>query len=174
MAVKKMTNFGNGFIHQLNKVFKRRCRLYIAEGNLDDVADPTNIAALTALYRGASAVYLPFGDMDHTGSHITWTQDSYKIDHSELGLTYNVEGTFVGVTITKESLDFCGNLGFGQYSILIVPDGANDIYFAMSGVTLRTEGDLGVVNEGISKITYKASRSADSLTTVIKFKELAA
>ena len=175
MAVTKIANIGNGFPHRSKKVLARKCRLYIAKGNIDNVVPPATIAALTALFTGTTAVYVPLGDMDNAGSNISWVERTYDIDFETIGLGYDITGTFVGVTVTEAMLDFCTNLGGDQYTILCVPDGVNNIFFAMSGVSLTTEGSLNVVeNDGVSKITFKASRKADNLTDVVKYRELTA
>ena len=36
-------------------------------------------------------------------------------------------------------------------------------------MTVTTEGNLGVVEDGLSKITFKISRKANKITDVIKF-----
>ena len=175
MGIQKIQNIGAGFPHQANKVLAGKCRLYICKGSLDGVKLPENKAALKALYTGATAVFLPMGDMDNAGSHITWEQQTYDVDFSTLGLGYTVTGTFMGITVTTESLEFMDNLGFDEYTILCVPDGRDDVFFALSGVTITTAGNLDVVeNESISKVTYTATRRVNNLTDAIKYKELAA
>ncbi|HPK40009.1 MAG: hypothetical protein WDA18_09305 [Candidatus Ratteibacteria bacterium] len=171
MALKKITNT-NGFQHQVNAILAAKCRIYIAEGEFGDDDIPSDLEALAALY-GSSGDFLPFGDMDNTGSNISWTEKTYEIDFSTVGLGYEVQGNFVSVTITDEMLDFCGDLGRKVYSFLFVPDQAKDIFFALSGVVVTSEGSLSVVEgDTPSKITFRATRKCNKITDAVKYKKL--
>jgi hypothetical protein len=165
--------FGTGFQHKLNKILNEKCRAHIAEGSFTDADIPTMKKDLHDLYNGVSAPFNPFGDLDGTGSKISWTEKTYELDFTTVGLNVEVTGSLVSVTITSDSLKFASNLGQKEYSLLIVPDGTDNIFFALSGVTLTTEGDLGIVeNDHVSKITYKIFRKANKIEDVVKFKEL--
>ena len=59
-----------------------------------------------------------------------------------------------------------------RFSFLFIPEGTDDVLFAVSGVTVTTEGNLGVVEDGLSKITFKVSRKVNKITDVIKFARL--
>lgn len=172
MALSKIAKINEGFKHQLNKLLAKKCRIYIAMGEFDETDIPTDKAELATLY-SATGSFLPLGDMDNSGSNISWTEKTYKTDFSTVGMGYDVNGNFVGVTVTAEMLDFVSDLGHGAYSFLFVPDKTDDIFFALSGVTLTTDGNLAVVEgDTPSKITFKASRGANKITDVVKFKEL--
>ena len=172
-TLSKITNPATGFTHNLNKILKEKCRIYIAKGSFAAADIPATIAALAALYSGANAKFIPLGDMDSTGSNITWTQKTAEIDFSTVGLGYEIIGTFVGVTVSKDMIDFVSNMGNDQYSFLFIPDGTNNVFYALNGVTVTTEGNLVVVeNDALSKITFKASRKANEVNDAILYKEL--
>jgi hypothetical protein len=52
--------------------------------------------------------------------------------------------------------------------LLFVPDGDVETFYALSGVTIATEGDLKVVDEELSKINFNISKNTESLSTVVK------
>jgi hypothetical protein len=175
MTISKISNISNGFAHRANRLLTASHRVFIARGNFDNIALPSTIAAIKALYEGSSATFLPLGDMDGGGSVLNWVQRQYETDFSTVGLGVDVTATLVGITVMESMLDFASDLGNGEYTLLFVPDNINNVFFALSGVTLTTEGNLNIVEkDSVSKITFKASRKANKLTDVIKYKEILA
>ena len=165
------SNF-SGFKHRVNDVLQGKCNIFIARGEFLASEVPSTKAALLALIIGANAPFFPLGDMDATGSNITWNEKTIETDFSTLGAGYEVNGTFVSITVNKNMIQFTDELGHGRYSFLFIPEGTDDVLFAVSGVTVTTEGNLGVVEDGLSKITFKVSRKANKITDVIKFARL--
>jgi len=165
------TNF-NGFLHLINDILKGKCFIYIAKGEFQTSDVPTNKNGLTNLISGSTSPFLPLGDMDATGSNVSWSEKTIETDFSTLGAGYEVTGTFVSITVSKKMLNFIDGLGNARYSFLFVPEGTDDVFFALSGMTVTTEGNLGVVEDGLSKITFKVSRKANKLTDVIKLAKL--
>ena len=77
----------------------------MAKGDFSNSDIPENIAALSSLYSGLTAKFMPIGDMDGSGSNITWTQRTYELDFSDVGLGVDVTGTFVAVTVTEDMIE---------------------------------------------------------------------
>jgi hypothetical protein len=146
-----------------------KCFIYIAKGEFKPADIPHSQTALETLISGTNCPFLPLGDMDATGSNIAWSEKTIDTDFSTLGAGYDITGTFVSITINRTMFGFITGLGHSRYSFLFVPEGVNDVFFAVSGVTITTEGSLGVVEDGLSKITFKVSRKANKITDVIKF-----
>ena len=161
-----------GFKHSVYEIFKKKSHIYIARGEFlaDDI--PDDIDALMALISGTNSPMLPLGDMDTGGSNITWTEQTVDTDFSTLGSGYEINGTFVGITINQTMFRFINELGDHRYSFLFVPEGVDNVFFAISGVNVTTEGNLGIVEDGLAKITFKIKRKANKLTDVIKFAKL--
>jgi hypothetical protein len=66
-------------------------------------------------------------------------------------------------------------LGAKTYSLLFVPEGVNNIFFALNGVTITTEGNLPIVDgDALAKITFKTFRHANLIEDVVKFEEFLA
>jgi len=172
--LKKITNPATGFEHRAYKVLSKKCNVFIAEGEFATTDIPSSTTQLTALYSGANAKFVPLGDMDASGSNITWSARTQKVDFAELQIGVDVVGTLVGITLTKGMLGFVSNLGMKQYSLLFVPDGLTNIFYALSGVFLSTEGNLPIVEESVSKITFKATKSANKVEDVVKYDEFTA
>ena len=172
-GLSKVTMSGNtsfeGFKNKLNDILQGKCYIYIAKGEFLNSDIPSSANALNNLISGTNSPFLPLGDMDATGSNITWTPKTIDTDFSTLVVGYDVNGTFVSITINKNMFKFVTELGYNRYSFLFIPEGVEDIFFAVSGVTVVTEGNLGVVEDGLSKITFKVSRKANKITDVIKF-----
>ena len=169
----KITNIGTGFTHKPEKIFKAKSRAYVAKGFMRSSEIPDNITALLALYEGANAKFLPFGTLDNSGSNITWTQKTAKTDFYTIGLGYEVVATIIGLTLSPEMLDFVTNIGDDEYTFLFIPDGTEDIFMILNGVTVTTEGNIGILDgDNFSKITFKMTKEANKLTDVVKFVEL--
>jgi len=162
-----------GFRHRINDVLQGKCHVFIARGEFMNSDVPTSIPALSSLYSGTNCPFLPLGDMDATGSNITWSEKTIDTDFSTIGAGYEITGTFVSITINRNMFQFITDLGHHRYSFLFVPEGTNDVLFAVSGVTITTEGNMGVVEDGLSKITFKVGRKANKVTDVIKFRKFA-
>jgi hypothetical protein len=171
IVMNNTTNF-TGFKHKINDVLRGKCNIFIAKGEFNTVDIPTSKSQLASLINDTDSPFLPIGDMDATGSNITWSEKTIETDFSTLGAGYEVNGVFVSITINKNMFQFVSELGFSRYSFLFIPEGTDDIFFAVSGVTVTTEGNLGVVEDGLSKITFKVSRKANKITDVIKFATL--
>ena len=161
-----------GFKHRVNSVLQGKCNVFIARGEFLPSDIPATKQALANLINGTDSPFLPVGDMDATGSNITWTEKTIDVDFSTLGAGFDINGTFVSITVNRNMFQFISELGHNRYSFLFVPEGTDDIFFAVSGVTITTEGNLGVVEDGLSKITFKVSRKANKITDVIKFAKL--
>jgi hypothetical protein len=172
-GLSRITMNGNnnfaGFKHRINDVLQGKCHIFIARGEFLNSDVPSTKTALAGLINGSSSPFLPLGDMDATGSNIAWTEKTIDVDFSTLGAGYDITGTFVSITVNKNMFQFVTDLGHSRYSFLFVPEGTDDVLFAVSGVTITTEGNLGVVEDGLSKITFKVSRKANKITDVIKF-----
>jgi len=175
MALMSIASPVGGFPHNLLKLLKGKCRIYIAKGTFDSASVPDTISELLALYQGSNAPFKPLGEMDSGGSNITWTQQMTETAFHKVGLGYEVTGTFVSVTVSNEMFSFLKSVGTDLYSFLFVPDGDTQTFFALNGVTVTTDGNL-VVSEkdSLSKITFKASRTVDDLSDVIMYEVLAA
>jgi len=167
MSLTKITNPSGGFPHRVNEVLMGKCQIYIAKGEID--TDPETPQELQTLI---TTSFVPLGDMDATGSNVTWSEKTVETDFSTLGVGFEVTGTFISVTVNEKMLSFASNLGHSGYSFLFMPEGATDTYFALSGVTVTTEGNLGVVEDGLSKITFKVNRKVNKLTDCVKFARL--
>ena len=163
------SNSFTGFKHRLNDVMQGKCNIFIAKGEFNSSDIPATQFQLQSLMSGSGSPFLPLGDMDATGSNIAWTEKTIETDFSTLGTGYEITGTFVSITVNKNMFQFLTELGYSRYSFLFIPEGVDDIFFAVSGVTVTTEGNLGVVEDGLSKITFKVSRKANKITDVIKF-----
>jgi len=162
------SNFA-GFRHSVNDVLQGKCHTFIARGEFLPSDIPSSKIALANLISGNNSPFLPLGDMDATGSNITWSEKTIDTDFNVIGAGYDITGTFVSITVNRNMLQFVTELGHRRYSFLFVPEGTDDVLFAVSGVTVTTEGNLGVVEDGLSKITFKVSRKANKITDVIKF-----
>jgi hypothetical protein len=158
-----------GFKNKINDVLQGKCYIYIARGEFWNNDIPSSKNQLGNLISATNCPFLPLGDMDAGGSNITWTEKTIDTDFSVLGAGYEVSGTFVSITVNKRMFQFISELGYSKYSFLFMPEGINNIFFAISGVNVTTEGNLGVVEDGLSKITFKVSRKANKITDVIKF-----
>jgi hypothetical protein len=158
-----------GFKHRINSVLQGKCYIYIARGEFLGSDIPTTKVALANLVSGTDSPSLPIGDNDATGSNITWSEKTIETDFSTIGAGYDITGNIVSITVNKIMFQFISALGFTRYSFLFVPEGTDDVFFAISGVTVTTDGNLGVVEDGLSKITFKLSRKANKITDVIKF-----
>jgi len=160
-----------GFKHKINDVLQGKCYIFIAKGEFLNSDIPATKTALNTLINGSSSPFLPLGDMDATGSNITWSEKTIDTDFSVIGAGYDITGTFVSITVNRRMFQFITELGYDRYSFLFLPEGTDDVFFAVSGVTVTTEGNLGVVEDGLSKITFKVSRKANKITDVIKFRK---
>jgi len=168
------TSSFSGFKHRLNDVLQQKCNVFIAKGEFNQTEIPSSPAELLALITEPSNQFLPLGDMDATGSNITWSEKTIEVDFSTLGAGYEITGTLVSITVNAQMLQFITELGYSRYSFLFIPEGVEDLFFAVSGVTVTSEGNLGVVEDGLSKITLKIARKANKITDVIKFEKLVA
>lgn len=174
MGLTKISTPANGFLHQANKILGKKCRVFIAKGKFDTADIPDTKAELAALYSGATAKFIPLGDNDESGSKIGWKQKTKKIDFSTIPLGYEITGVLVNVTITSEMLTFADTLGTEEYSLLFVPDSDDSTFFALSGITINTEGELPVMDgDNIGKVTFNLSKDADKIATVVKYAVLA-
>lgn len=175
MALKKITTPALGFTHKANKILCKKCRVFIAEDDFAVADIPATKAALLALHEGAEAKFVPFGDLDSKGSSIKWKQNSVAIDFSEIPTDTEVTGTLINVTLTKEMIAFVDSMGTNAFSFLFIPDGDTETFFAVSGVSVKHEGSLPVVEENeLGKVTFSLNRKANQIADVIKLEKLTA
>ena len=161
------TIFGEG----IKKVLRKKCRIYIAKGDFSQSDIPNDPDELKNLYSGVNPKFVYLGVMDKGGSNIAWTQSGIDIDFGKIGVEYDVNGTFVRITIDNNTIGFISEMGDDDYSFLFVPDGDTTTFFALNKTTVTTDGNLTVVEDGgISKVTFKANRRAERLDDVILYK----
>jgi hypothetical protein len=174
MALSTITKPIGGYPHGINKVFKSKCFVYIAEGKFDDTEMPNTITALKALYTGSLAPFVPFGRMEANGSQIEWEEQSIAIDFGEIPTGVEVNGELKGITFSKEMLSFVDEKGLNEYSFLFVPDGKENIFAAVSGVNIKSKGKMNVVGDGLSGISWLLNRKGNNISDIVLFDELSA
>ena len=172
IGVSRIQNLGNGLLHKVNKIFARRCWLYIAKGKLMQADIPNDLASLKALYTGNNAPFIQFGRMDSSGTNVKSTPITQEIDHGDIVKGHNIALTMVSITVSAESLTFADELNNDEYTILCVPDEAENIFLAINGINLLPETEIPIVDgDNTAKINYKGNRKANKITDVILFKE---
>ena len=173
MPLSPITSMNQGFPQKPTDLFKQKCHAYLAKGDFSTTDIPENIADLTDLYTGINPKFKPIGVLDNAGSNVTWSQKTAKTDFHTIGMGTELTATLVLLTISEDTIDFTADIGDDEYSILFIPQGTNNIFYALSGVTLTTEGNIGIVDgDNFAKITLKAFREANKLTDILIFKTL--
>jgi hypothetical protein len=167
------TNY-EGLKRDINNILKEKCLIYYSEGEFKSTDIPSTKTALLGLYTGENCPFLPFGVMDASGSNISWTEKEHKVDIETIGAGYEVSAQYVSVTVSEDMFALLTEMRKFKHSFLFVPEGRDDTFYAMSSVRVTTEGNLGVVEDGLGKITFKIKREVNDLTDVIKFKRLVA
>ena len=168
--IQAITNM-NGFPQTPTDLFKYKSSAYIARGFFTLADMPETITELIALYSGPSAKFKALGTLDNTGSNITWSQKTAKTDFHTIGMGTEITATLVILSISDDTITFTSDLGDGEYTLLFIPQGIDNIFYAISGVTLTTEGNIGIVDgDNFGKITLKAFREANKVSDILKFK----
>ena len=111
--------------------------------------------------------------MDGSGSSVSLEAVTTEIDFGPVTLYYKVSGVLVSVSVESRMLDFVNSIGYEQYSLLFVPDETDDLFYAVSGVSISTKGAFGVVEgDTPSKITFEFARNVNEIKDALYFVDL--
>lgn len=169
-GLSKLTTPVEGFPHLIKDLFAADMKVYVAKGEFTEGDIPVDETELSALYDGETKKFLPFGMLDGGTSDIKWETNSYKTDFHDVPINYTVTGNLISLTLTGEMLGFIEEAGIDQFSFLFVPVDRSDVFLALSGVSVKSEGSIPVIADNeASKITFTLTRKVNKLRTALKF-----
>jgi hypothetical protein len=172
MSLSKINSIQNKFPHFAAKLLSARCNTYIARGSLAANEWPTTKAELLEMIQGSEAKFSAFGVLDGDGSEITWEDETYELDHSTVKTSVKLTGKYANMTVNADMLGFIDEIGSDIYTLLNIPVDSDDLYYALNGVTITTNGSIGIVKNGPSKIDFTATKKANKLGNVLVFREI--
>jgi len=174
MALSQIITPPEGFPHEILEIFAKKHYVYIAKGTIDQSDIPATSTALKELFEGALAPFKPMGTMGPNGSRVKSTQNTIPVDFGKVGTGFSIEGSLNGFTFVEDSIRFVDSLGMDKYSLLFIPKGDGKRFCALSGVTITTETDIGIVDDDPSKIIYHIAGETNTLADMIIYRKFAA
>lgn len=172
MALTKITdlNKGNGFTSEnLNKVFRKKCRVYVAKDRFATTDIPTSAAEVVELYESSGTpTFIPLGRLNEESGKLTFEQEKLKIDFGTIPGKVKITAELHSLMLTPDMLEWLdGDTARGDLSFLFVPDGEEgQTFLALNGVTITSKGefllkgDLSVVDIMIEE---EANKIADKI-----------
>ena len=174
--IKKGVAMNSGFPHAFTKIFAERCRVLIALGRIGIADIPKNKEELADLINGGvDSPWLPLGRLSASGSKVTGVPKTQEVDFGKFPTGVDVQIELNSIHFDEDMLEFVSELGVDEYSFMMVPDETDNVFYAVSGITLAPELSLPIVDgDSMATISFKGERKANKYTDVIYYKELIA
>ena len=175
-ALSQVTDLNSGLgytMADVNKVFRKKCRVYVAKGSFTDEDIPENAMEVLGLYDPENTPpgsFIPLGRLNEEMGKISWEQEKIPIDFGTIPGKTTITAEMKSIMCTPEMVDWVdGATAKGELSFLFVPDGdEGKTFLAISGVNIVTKGEMSLKGD-LAVVTFEIEEKTDYLTTKLLF-----
>lgn len=171
--MEKLTTHLTDVIGNTNKFLVLQSDVYIASGIVEDAEIPTTIPELEALFNPTTGKATPIGHLAKDAGQIKSKQSIFSEGiRMEVPLpSYTIEGDVEIVTFDENVLAFCESEQLRQkVTILVKPLSYDNVFLALSGVTVTTELAVPFNKDTGAKIKFNFKAMVPKLSNCIKLK----
>ena len=166
-------NDGAGFtMSDLNKIFKKKCRVYVSQGRFEEADIPTSKADVFALYDPEGMpTFIPLGRLNEEMGKIGFEQEKIKIDFGTIPGKTTVTSEMHSLMLNPEMMEWLdGDTAKGELSFLFRPDGdEGNVFLALNGVTITSKGEF-LLKGDLSTVDLMIEEEANKIGDKILFK----